>query len=91
MEGAALATLISFFIYIILLWQEGKKIYNFKIFSGLIKSAIAALIMGVFVYILEIIGVYIIINIIVSSLLYFTLLYLFKEKLLEEILAIIKQ
>ncbi|MEK7162810.1 MAG: flippase [Patescibacteria group bacterium] len=90
-EGAALATLISFFIYAFLLWQIGKKIYNFKIFSGLIKPVIAALIMGFFTYILEIIGIHIIINIIFSSVLYFFTLYLFKEKVLEEILTIIKR
>ena len=72
-EGAALATLISFFIYIILLWQEWKKIYDFKIFSGLIKPAIAASIMGVFVYVIKEAGIHILINIAVSG--YFILLF----------------
>lgn len=88
-KGAATATLISFFVYIILLWREGKKIYNFKILYGLKNSMIAALIMGILVYSFKTIGINILINIIISGVFYFATLYFLKEKLLIEILETI--
>ncbi len=90
MEGAAFATLISFFVYIVLLWRECKKVYNFKVFSGLAKPVIAALIMGVFVYILSVYGIFILANIIISGIIYFTALYLLKEPLLKEITNVLR-
>ena len=90
-EGAASATSISFSIYAFLLWRTGKKIFNFKIFFELIKPITAALIMGILVYTLKEMEIHILINIVVSGMFYFLILYLFKEKMLKEILAIIKK
>ena len=90
MEGAAIATLIAFFVYIILLWQEVKRIHKFNIIFGLSKILVAVLIMGILVYILKETEIHILANIAISGIFYFIILYLFKEKMLKEILAIIK-
>lgn len=85
-KGAATATLISFFVYVFLLWHSVKRECDFEIFSGLIKPFIAALVMGVLVYFLKILGVPILINIAISAIFYFFILYLIKEKITREIL-----
>ncbi len=88
--GAAIATTISFFVYTILLWHETKKMHEFRITSELLKPTIAALIMGVLVYIFKISGVHVLVNIIISIAVYFLCLYFLREKILEEILLIFK-
>lgn len=90
MEGAALATLISFSLYILLLWRLSKKIYKFSMVSGLKKAFYSAVMMGCVVYILRIGGVHVLINIVLSSMVYFLCLYLMKEKLVEEISSVFR-
>lgn len=90
MMGAAMATLISFFVYIILLWAAIKKMQEFQIFPELLKPAIAAALMGIFTYILGYLGVHVLINVIISAIFYFLSLYLLKEKALDEIFIIFR-
>ncbi len=90
MNGAAIATLFTFFVYIILLWRAGKEIYDFKIWRGLLKPLAASLAMGIIVYIFEIIGIHILVNIALSAVIYFLILYFLKERLLREIFSFIK-
>lgn len=90
MEGAAVATSISFSVYIILLWRAGKAVCKFHIVSELLKPAVAALAMGFLVYILKTVGIYILINIAVSGAFYFTCLYFLKEKILVEIFSFLR-
>lgn len=88
-EGASAATLISFFVYIFLIQRSMKNIYNFN-FLGLSKAAISALLMGILAHILNIMGIHIAINIIISGAFYFFFLYLFKESLLKETFSFLK-
>ncbi|MEK7635653.1 MAG: flippase [Patescibacteria group bacterium] len=89
-EGAATATTISFFIYIILLWRETKKLHEFNIVSELLKPTTAALIMGFFAYFLKVLGVHVLANIIISGVFYFLCIYFLKEKILEEIFVVFR-
>ncbi|MBI4993480.1 flippase [Candidatus Wolfebacteria bacterium] len=90
MAGAAIATLISFFVYIILLWRETKKMQDFHIAAELLKPAIGALLMGFFTYVLKLSGVHVLANVIISAVFYLLCLYLLKEKILEEIFVVFK-
>lgn len=90
MMGAATATLISFYIYIILLWWAVKKVQDFYIASELLKPLFAALLMGVFSYFLRYLNIHVLINVVISGAFYFLCLYLLKEKILEEIFVIFK-
>ena len=85
-EGAAATTLVSFFVYIFLIRRSMKHIYDFN-FLGLLKVAISALLMGFLAYILNIVGIHIIINIVISGASYFSLLYLIKEPIMKEIFS----
>ncbi|MCL5004511.1 MAG: flippase [Patescibacteria group bacterium] len=86
-EGASMATLISFLVYIFLIQRSIKYIYDFN-FSGLFKAATSALLMGFLAYILNISGIHIIINIVISGAFYFLLLYLIKEPIIKEIFSL---
>ncbi len=90
MEGAAVATTISFFVYAILLWRETKNLHEFHIVPELSKSASAALIMGIFAFFLKVLGINVLANVAVSGAFYFLCLYLLKEKILEEIFALFR-
>lgn len=90
MEGAAVATSISFFVYIILLWRAGKAVCKFHIVSELLKPALATLVMGFLVYILKTVGINFLINIAVSGMFYFACLYFLKEKILVEFFSFLR-
>lgn len=85
-EGASVATLFSFFVYIFLIQRSMRHFYDFN-FLGLLKAVISALLMGFLAYILNIAGIHIIINIVISGAFYFFFLYLFKEPLIKEIFS----
>lgn len=90
-SGAALATIIAQSAYIFPLWLKIKKINNFYTLRHLKKIALGAIVMGIFSFIFNEIGLSVIINIALSSLIYFLLLYLLKEKILKEIMEIFKR
>jgi len=83
--GSAIATLISQFAYYAPIWIKIKKISNFYTFRYLKKIIIAAIIMGIFSFLLNKFGFNVIINIIISSGIYFGILYLLKEEIINEI------
>ena len=90
MIGASLAMVASNFIYLSLLWRFSKKINNFYVFSGIYKIFIAALFMGIITFILNNGGLHVIINILISGLLYIFILHWLKEKVLEELWLLVK-
>ncbi|MEK7087233.1 MAG: polysaccharide biosynthesis C-terminal domain-containing protein, partial [Patescibacteria group bacterium] len=84
-NGAAIATLLSQSIYYGLSWRHVKKIDNFFTLKHLKKIIVSALIMGFFSFLLNKFGLNVIINIIISSGIYFGMLYLLKEKIINEV------
>ncbi|MEK7635666.1 MAG: flippase [Patescibacteria group bacterium] len=84
-SGAAIATLISQFIYFTPVWFKIKKLSNFHTLRYLKKIIASAIIMGFFSYILNYFGLNVIINIIISSGIYFGILYTLKEDTINEI------
>ncbi|MEK9154618.1 MAG: flippase [Patescibacteria group bacterium] len=88
--GCSIATVIAQFLNTSLTWRIAKKINDFFSFRQLSKAIIAAIIMGVIAFILNESNINVIINIIISAGIYFGTLYLLKEKILEEILTILK-
>lgn len=87
--GAAIATFISQYANNIPAWRLIKKINNFYIFRHLKKIIAGAIIMGIFSFIFNKSGMNVIINIIISAGIYFGVLYLFKEKIIDEIKIIL--
>lgn len=83
--GAAIATLLNQIIYYGLLWRLAKKINNFFTLCYLKKIIAAAIIMGIAVFLLNRLGLQVLINIFISAGIYLGMLYLLKEKILEEI------
>lgn len=83
-SGAAIATLISQLAYFTPVWLKIKKLSDFKTFRHLKKIIAGAIIMGIFSYFLNKFGLNVIINIIVSAGIYFIILYLLKEKIINE-------
>ncbi len=82
--GSAIATLVSQSINISLSWRLMKKINNFYTFRHLKKITVAGIMMGILSFAFNKLGLNVIINIIISAGIYFGILYLIKEKLLEE-------
>jgi len=89
--GSAFATLIAQLLNTGLTWRIAKKINDFATFRHLKKITAGAIIMGVFSFLLNKLGLNVIINIVASSGIYFGALYLLKEKILEEIIGIFKK
>lgn len=89
--GAAVATLVSQILYVVPTWLTMKKINNFYTFRYLKKIIAAAIIMSGFSFALYHYNINIIANIIISIGVYFGMLYLLKEKVLEEILILFKK
>ncbi len=89
--GAAIATLLSQIIYYGLIWRLAKKINNFLTLCYLKKIIAAAIIMGIAAFLLNQLGLQVLINIFISAGIYLGMLYLFKEKILEEILILFKK
>jgi len=83
--GSAIATLIAQSIYIGLQWRLAKKLNNFYVMRHLKKIALAGLLMGFLVFMLNRIGIHVIATIILSGGAYFGMLYLLKERVLVEI------
>lgn len=84
-SGASAATTFSFFVYTTLMWHETWNIHKFNLFTELLKPVLAALAMGIITYSINALGIHVLFTIGLSMLLYFSFLYLMKERALEEI------
>ncbi|MEK7149433.1 MAG: flippase [Patescibacteria group bacterium] len=91
MIGASLATVASSMIYAFLMFRFCRKIEEFSLWRGFQKVLVAAIIMTIFTWSIQLLNLHVILNIILSAALYFFILKLLKEKMLEEILAIVKK
>ncbi len=85
MEGSAIATLVSQILINVYLWSVMKKLNNFHILGKVKKIATASIIMAISTALFYIIGINIIINIAISGIVYFSILFLLKESLLGEV------
>jgi O-antigen/teichoic acid export membrane protein len=83
--GAAIATLIAQISYFAPIWFKMKKIGNFYTLRHLKKIIAGALIMGIFSYAFDRFGLNVIANIVLSAGIYFGILYLLKEEIIDEI------
>ncbi len=83
--GSAAGTLLVQLIYTILTWNLMKKINPFQTLPHLKKIFFASVVLGISTFILNAIGVNVLINILISSAIYFGMLFILKEKILEEI------
>ncbi len=86
--GSAVATVISQSMAYGWAWIEMKKINNFYTLRHIKKIVLSSLIMGLFAYVLDRSGANIILNIILSSSVYFAILFVLKEKILGDSLEI---
>ena len=89
--GAAVATFISQTIYVFPMWKHMKKFSDFQTLRHLKKIIAAAIIMGTASFALNYFNINVIINILVSTGVYFGALYFSKEKVLGEILMLFKK
>jgi len=81
-SGAAFATIVAQVLAHGFNWKNMKKINNFKTLKYLKKIVVATFLMAILTLILKTLGLHLIINIIISSLFYFLVLYWLKEPLL---------
>jgi len=87
--GAAIATLASTATITIFIWRKLKRISNFEIIPRLKKSFVATIIMIFFIFTLKYFGVHVVLNIIISSIIYFSVLLLLKESIFKDIKEIV--
>jgi O-antigen/teichoic acid export membrane protein len=87
--GSAFATLIAQALSNWYLWSAMKKINYFKILPRLKRVAVAGIVMGIATAALSWLGVNVVINVGISIVLYFTLLWALKEPVFTEIKGII--
>lgn len=87
--GSAVATLIAQAVNNGYLWWAMKKVNRFTIISRLGKIIVSSLLMATVSFFLMILGVNVIINIVLSGCIYFFLLALLKEPLLQEVINIL--
>ncbi len=83
--GAAAATVFSNSLYAFFVWRFAKKLNYFTVLPRLFKVLISAAIMGIFTFFMAKLGINVIVNIIFSGAVYFSMLYLLKEETIEEI------
>lgn len=83
--GAAAATLIVQTMYYGLIWKALTKIIPFRIFPNVKKVAPTAAIMGLAAFLINEFSLNVIINIFISGMIYFIILYLLKETIIREI------
>jgi len=89
--GAATATVSANLIYHSLNWRLAKKINNFYTLRYLPKIIASAIIMGMAAFLLNQLGLPLLINIFISAGVYLGALYLLKEEILEEILTLFRK
>jgi len=88
-SGAAAATLVSTSIITFIMWRKMKKINNFEILPALKAVILPVMVMSLILLILKYFGIGIIFNIIISSLVYFGVLFSMQRSILRELKEII--
>ncbi|MEK9181590.1 MAG: flippase, partial [Patescibacteria group bacterium] len=83
--GAALATLVSTTIITIVIWRKLKIINYFEVMPKLKKSFFATLVMIFSIFIIKYLEVGVVLNIIVSAIIYFSTLLLQKESIFKDL------
>ncbi len=83
--GSAIATVIALLIANAIIFIEVKKTTDIYILSDMKKMIIATIVMGLSAYLLKMLSVPLIIIITVSAIIYFGLLLLIKEEIIEDI------
>lgn len=89
--GSAAVTVMAQIITNGLAWRSIKRINNFCTLRQLPKIILASLLMGLLAAIINFYGVSVVIDIIISALVYFAILYLAKEKALAEIIGMVRK
>lgn len=89
--GASISTFVAQSIYIIPSWWRTKKISEFQTLRHLKKIIAAAIIMGGLSFVLNYLKLNILINIVLSGAAYFAMLYLAKEKTLQEFFILFRK
>ncbi len=85
MEGSAIATLFSQIFSNTYLWYAMKKLNNFSIFDGAKKIIVSGVIMALATTLLWLAGINVVINILISGVVYFGMLFALKEPAFGEI------
>ncbi len=88
--GSAAGTVIVQIMYNFFTWNMMKKINNFETLVHLKKIFFASIVLGVLCFVFNKIGVHVVINILLSGAIYLLLLFILKEKILEEIKPALK-
>ncbi|MGC8776267.1 MAG: flippase [Minisyncoccia bacterium] len=83
--GSAWATFLAQFVSNAYLWIKMKQINPFQFLPLIKKGALAAILMGILSFALNLFNLQVLINILISGAFYFALLYLLKEPIFEEI------
>lgn len=89
--GSAIATLISTTTTTSIIWWKLKKINYFEILPLLKKTFLATFFMIIFTISFKYLKLHLLINVLISAILYLYFLYLLKEPILKEIETTIKQ
>ncbi len=87
--GSSIATLISQGFFTIYTWLFIKKMNDFKIFFHIRKIIVSTLLMSLVSLLLKYFGLNILLNILISMIFYFGILYILKEPILKEVRQII--
>jgi len=88
--GAAVATLVSTGTITIFIWRRLKIINDFEILLNLKKSFLATPIMICFIFIFKYFEVGVILNIVLSALIYFSTLLLLKESIFKDLKEVVR-
>lgn len=83
--GSAIATFFAQLISNIYLWNRMYKINQFQFLSLIKKGLLSAFLMGFLCLILNLFNIQVLINIFISGIFYFIILYLLKEPIFKEI------
>ncbi|OGG40722.1 hypothetical protein A3A21_01885 [Candidatus Jorgensenbacteria bacterium RIFCSPLOWO2_01_FULL_45_25b] len=89
--GAALATVFSQILYILLSWRMIKRDVYFLTLRYLPRIVFSSFLMGGFVFFLSILHLHVLLIIFIAALFYFFLLYLQKEKALLHVFGLFKR
>ena len=89
-EGAAISTIFTQILSVGYAWRKMKKINNFSVFKNLKKIIVAALLMAIFVRMLQFINPSLLIVIPTAGIFYFLILLLFKEKIILQLKTLLK-
>ena len=83
--GAAVASFFAQIINYVFAWHKMKKVGSFEILPRMKKVVVASIFMGVVTMMMQIIGLHVLINVFISVIIYFSILFILKEELLREI------